>query len=157
MMTKEQALAKMREKGADDALALQTKAVEGRVTQTEIINQEISVPAFDPKKDYTDWKVGSPVTDEGQVWLLLQPYNAANHEGRPSTQRALWGLAHTTNPKKAKPYVDPYGTSGLYFVGECCTDPNYVNPNQVFVSLVDNNAYSPSAYMRNWEVYVPEV
>ena len=119
MMTKEQALIKMREKGAYDALKLQDRAVAGEVTQTEIIDQEIAVPAFDPEKDYTNWKSDSPVTDEGQVWVLIQPHNAAHYEGRPSTLRALWGLTHTTNPLKAKPYVAPYGTSGLYNSGEC--------------------------------------
>lgn len=157
MMTKEQSLAKMREKGAEDAQALQNKAVAGEVTQTEIIDQEISVPAFNPKKDYTGWKKDSPVADEGQVWLLIQPHNAAQYDGRPSTLRALWGLAHTTNPLNAKPFVEPYGTSGLYSAGECCTDPNYADPNQVFISKVNNNAYSPSAYMDNWDVYVPVV
>lgn len=153
MMTKEQSLAKMREKGAYDAQVLQTKAVEGSVTETEIINNEISVPAFDPKKDYSKWGVKSPVSDEGQVWLLLQPHNASHYEGRPSTLRALWGLAHTKNPENAKLYVAPYGTSGLYAKGECCTDPNYSDPTQVFISKVDNNAYSPSEYMQNWEMH----
>lgn len=155
MMTKIESLNKMREKGAEDALALQTKAVAGEVTQTEIIDQEIAVPAFDPKKDYSGWKKDSPVADEGQVWLLIQPHNAAHYEGRPSTLRALWGLAHTKNPEKAKPYVAPYGTSGLYAKDECCTDLSYEDPTQVFVSKVDNNAYSPSEYMQNWTKYEP--
>ena len=73
MMTKTEFLEKMREKGAYDARQLQTKAAAGTVTQTEIIDDEIAVPAFDPKKDYSAWPVNSPVSDEGQVWLLLQP------------------------------------------------------------------------------------
>jgi hypothetical protein len=105
MMNKVESLTKMKEKGAYDALELQTAANEGKVTETEIIDKEISVPVFNPTKDYSSWKVNSPVADEGQVWLLLQPYNAANYEGRPSTLRALWGLAHTKNPDKAKPWV----------------------------------------------------
>ena len=157
MMNKEQVLAKMREKGAEDALALQTKAIAGEVTHTEIIDQEISVPAFDPNKDYSTWGINSPVADEGQVWLLLQPHNASHYEGRPSTLRALWGLAHTKNPENAKPYVAPFGTSGLYQEEECCTDPNYEDPTQVFVCRVRDNAYSPSEYMQNWEKYTPTV
>ena len=78
MMTKTESLEKMREKGAYDAQQLQTKAAAGTVTQTEIIDEEIAVPAFDPKKDYSAWPVNSPVSDEGQVWLLLQPETGWN-------------------------------------------------------------------------------
>lgn len=153
MMTKIESLNKMREKGADDALKLQSKAVAGTITQTEIIDQEIAVPAFNPEKDYSSWSIGSPVSDEGQVWLLLTPYNAAYTAGRPSELRSLWGLAHTTNPEKAKPFVAPYGVSGIYSQGECCTDPNYIDPKQVFISKVNNNSYAPSEYLANWELY----
>ena len=148
-MTKTESLEKMREKGAYDARQLQDKAAAGIVTQTEIIDEEIAVPAFDPQKDYSAWPANSPVSDEGQVWLLLQPYNAANYEGRPSTLRALWGLAHTKNPAKAKPFVAPYGTSGMYMKDECIlwTD------GKVYVSSADNNVYTPSEYAQNWTLY----
>lgn len=149
MMDKQEALAKLREKGAYDAQQLQTKAAAGTVTQTEIIDEEIAVPAFDPAKDYSAWPVNSPVSDEGQVWLLIQPYNAANYEGRPSTLRALWGLAHTKNPAKAKPFVAPLGTSGMYMKDECIlwTD------GKVYVSVADNNVYTPAEYAQNWKEY----
>lgn len=147
MMTKTESLTKMKEKGAYDALKLQTAANEGKVTETEIIDQEIAVPYFDPTKDYSGWKANSPVADEGQVWLLLQPHNAADYEGRPSTLRALWGLAHTKNPDKAKPFVEPYGTSGMYMKDECVlwTD------GKVYKSVNDNNVYTPEAYPAGWE------
>lgn len=147
MMTKNESLAKMKEKGASDALELRTKAANGEVTETEIIDNEIAAPAFDPKKDYSEWPVNSPVQDEGQVWLLLQPHNASHYEGRPSTLRALWGLAHTKNPAKAKPYVAPFGTSGLYNTDECVlwTD------GKVYASVMDNNAYDPAAYPAGWK------
>lgn len=148
MMSKTESLNKMREKGVSDALELQTAANAGTVTETEIIDREISVPAFDKTKDYTSWPVNSPVSDEGQVWLLLQPYNAANYDGRPSTLRALWGLAHTKNPNKAKPFVEPLGTSGMYMKDECVlwTD------GKVYKSLIDNNVYTPEAYPAGWKV-----
>lgn len=152
-MTKTESLTKMKEKGAYDAQVLQDEAVAKTITETEIIDRENAIPAFNPEKDYSSWKANSPVTDDGQVWLLLQPHNASHYDGRPSTLRALWGLAHTKNPEKAKPYVAPLGTSGLYAKDECCIDPNYEDPDQVFVSKVDNNAYSPSEYMQNWEKY----
>ena len=73
--------------GRSDALALRANA--SKTTQTEIIDNEISVPYFDPEKDYTTFPAGSPVKDENQVWLLLQPYNAGHYSGRPSTLLAL--------------------------------------------------------------------
>lgn len=149
MMNKTESLLKMKEKGAYDALQLQTEAASGSLTETEIIEREISAPNFDPTKDYTNWPINSPVVDDGQVWLLLQPYNAANYEGRPSTLRALWGLAHTKNPAKAKPFVEPYGTSGVYMKDECVlwTD------GKVYVSTIDNNVWTPEAYPTGWTAY----
>lgn len=148
-MNKAESLTKMREKGAYDAQALQSEAAAGTVTQTEIIAREIAAPAFDPTKDYSKWPVNSPVSDGGQIWLLLQPYNAANHAGRPADLRALWGLAHTKNPAAAKPYVAPYGTSGLYSKDECCLWTDGV----VYVSTVDNNSWAPADYPQGWKAY----
>lgn len=131
----------MYEEGRRQALALQERAPA--MTGTEIIAQEGNVPAWDPNKDYTGWKAGYPVADEDQVWILLIPHNAANYSGRPSTLRALWGLAHTTDPAKAKPWVASYGTSGLYALNECCTYPYTDGTPHVFRNLYDGNEYPP--------------
>ena len=144
MITNKEALDIMYQEGRRQALDLQGRAPA--MTGTEIIAEEGNVPAWDPAKDYTGWAAGYPVADEGQVWLLLQPHNAAHYPGRPSGLRALWGLAHTTDPAKAKPWVAPYGTSGLYMTGECCTENG-----GTYRSIIDNNAYAPSAYPAGWE------
>lgn len=132
---------------AGRAAALKLREVANNMTGTEIIAQERDIPLFDSKKDYTGWPVGSPVADEGQIWLLLQPYNAANHAGRPSNLRALWGLAHTTNPAHARPWVAPYGTSGMYMKGECYIDGN----GKVKRALQDNLVWDAEAYPQGWE------
>ena len=149
-MNKTESLTKMKEKGAYDAQVLQDEAAAGTVTETEIIDREIAVPAYDPDKDYSAWPVNSPVSDEGQVWLLLQPHIAANYEGRPSTLRALWGLAHTKDPAKAKPWVDPYGTSGMYMKDECVL---WIG-GKVYQALADNTVHTPDAYPAGWEEVV---
>ena len=131
--------------GRSDAPKLREEA--NALTGTQIIDREVSVPAFDPAKDYSAWPVGAPVADEGQVWTLIQPYNAASYEGRPSTLRALWGLAHTTDPAKAKPWVDPYGTSGMYMAGECYVDGDGV----VWRALDDNLVWDAANYPAGWE------
>lgn len=132
--------------GRSDALKLREEACN--LTDTEIINLEHSIPAFDPSKDYSGWPIDAPVTDEGQVWTLIQPYNAANYAGRPSTLRALWGLAHTTNPAKAKPWVDPYGTSGMYMAGEVYK----AEDGMVYRCLFDNTVHDVTAYPDGWEL-----
>lgn len=144
MMTNQEALAIMYQEGRRQALDLQDRAPG--MTGTEIIAEEGKAPAFNPAKDYSAWKPGWPVSDEGQVWLLIQPHNAANYDGRPSTLRALWGLAHTTDPAKAKPFVEPHGTSGMYMAGECCTENG-----GVYRAKNDNTVHAPSAYPAGWE------
>lgn len=147
-MTRAETLQKMRGLGLMEARALQTEAAAKTVTETEIIARESSAPRFDPNKDYTNWPINSPVRDEGQVWLLLIPHNAAHYTGRPSANRAMWGLAHTTDPKKAKPYVAPYGTSGLYSNGECMiwTD------DLVYRCIAPQpTEYTPESYPAYWE------
>ena len=149
-MTKNDVLNTVRKQGQADALDLRQRAPE--MDGTGIIDEEEKIPAWSHEKDYTSWTAGSPVRDEGQVWTLIQPHNAPDYAGRPSTLRALWGLCHTKNPEKAKPFVEPLGTSGLYMKDECCTDPNAEDPTAVYRSKVDNNVYAPSAYAANWEV-----
>ena len=110
--------------------------------------EEKKIPVFDERKDYSAWPVGSPVFDEGQVWTLIQPHNAANYDGRPSTLRSLWGLCHTKDPKKAKPWVDAYGTSGMYMIDECYLG----NDGIVYRALQDNLVYDAVAYPKGWEM-----
>ena len=131
--------------GRADALKLREEAKN--LTGTQIIDREYSIPAFDGKKDYSAWPAGSPVTDKGQVWLLIQPHNAENYVGRPSTLRALWGLAHTTNPAKAKLWVDPLGTSGMYMQGECYKDAD----GAIYRAKQNNLVYDAKTWPDGWE------
>lgn len=135
-------------RSAGRAAALELRSTAAALTGTQIIDREIDAPAFDPQKDYSSWPVGSPVRDDDQVWLLIQPYNAAHYPQHPAELRALWGLAHTTNPEKAKPWVDPYGTSGMYMEGEC-----YIDENGVVWRCLDNNVVYPASVLPSaWEV-----
>ena len=86
------------------------------------------------------------MADEAQVWTLIQPHNAADYEGRPSTLRALWGLCHTKDPAKAKPWVNPEGTSGMYMKDECYLDTD----GTVYRSLQDNVVHDASALPEAW-------
>ena len=150
MITNQETLDIMYEEGRRQALDLQGRAPS--MTGTEIIAEENKVPTFNATKDYSSWPIGAPVADEGQVWILIQPHNASHYTGRPSTLRALWGLAHTKDPHKAKSYVAPYGTSGLYMIDEVCTYNGYIWRN-----LWDNNEYPPETLNveNRWEKLRP--
>lgn len=130
--------------GRANALALRNAAKD--MNGTEIIDKEQDAPLFDPQKDYTNCPINTPVRDNNQVWLLLQPHNASHYSGRPADLRALWGLAHTTNPAKAKAWVAPYGTSGMYMKDECYKTADGI----VYRCLSDNMVYDATAYPTGW-------
>lgn len=144
-MTHEERKGAMYRQGRADAQALREEA--NSLTGTQIIAREAAVPAFDPSKDYTGCPVGTPVSDEGQVWTLIQPHNASHYQGRPATLRALWGLCHTTDPAKAKPWVNPLGTSGTYLLGECYR----AEDGTVYRCRVDQTVYDAVAMPDHWE------
>ena len=135
----------LRDLGAREATELRQSAAE--MDGTTIIAYERAVPAWDKQQDYTAWPAGASVADEGQVWLLIQPHRAADYEGRPSTLRALWGLAHTTDPARAKAWVEPLGTSGMYMQGECYRAAD----GTVYRCLQDNCVWDAAGLPSAWE------
>lgn len=148
MTNKELILMLMKRLGEQQAKELMAKASE--MDGAELIDSEYAIPEWDAQKDYSDAPVGTPVRDEDQVWTLIIPHNAADYpQGRPSSLRSLWDLAHTTNPKAAKAFVQPYGTSGLYKFGEC-----YKNQNgTVFVCAAEQTNYDASDLPSAWTVW----
>ena len=137
---------KFYELGRANALKLRENAAN--MNGTEIINNERDAAYFDPQKDYSGYSIGAPVRDDGQVWLLLQPHNASYYNGRPATLRSLWGLAHTTNPNKAKAWVAPYGTSGMYMKDECYK----TKEGLVYRCKQDNTVHDAASYPNGWEM-----
>ena len=136
----------MRDLGRREAAALRETA--STLTETEIIAQERAVPPWDAQQDYTSWPKGAPVTDEGQVWTLIAPHRASDYEGRPSSLRMLWGLTHTTDPSRAKPWVDSYGTSVLYKQGECYK----AKDGTVYRCVTTQTNFDADAMPSYWEV-----
>lgn len=132
--------------GRADALTLRENAIKGSVTDTQIIDKEEAVPCWSERKDYSKVSVGAPVTHEGQIYGLLQPHNASYYNGTPATLQALWRVKHTTNPKKAKPWVRPTSTSDMYLVGECMlwTDKTIKRAKR-------DTSYNPDEYAADWE------
>lgn len=143
--SKEFVLNHMKEIGKEAVAAMQAEAPE--LDGTAIIDRESDIPDFDPSKQYLNWKTGSVVRDGGQVWKLIQPYDSTIYTDTPDKMRAQWGLCHTKDPAKAKPYIAPLGQSGTYMIGECCTVEEVI-----YRSKIDNNVWNPPEYPDGWEV-----
>lgn len=155
MNSKETVLSTMRALGKADALDLRGRAAS--MDATAIIAEEEKVPLFEWGKDYSSWPTGSPIGEiidgELQIFTMITPVNTSNHPGiTPNSERSLYNLCHTKDPTKAKPFVAPLGTSGLYMTDECCTDPKAEDVGAVYRSKIDSNPYAPSEYPDNWEL-----
>lgn len=145
MESKEYVLKKMKEVGLRAAEDLQAATPD--MDGTQLIDREGDIPDFDPDKhQYLNWTAGQAVRDDGQVWKLLQPYDSTIYKDPPGEMRAQWGLMHTKDPAKAKPFVPAQGTSGMYMTDECCTEDG-----KVYRSKVDNNVWAPGEYPDYWE------
>jgi hypothetical protein len=151
LTNKEFVLSMIKEQGRANALDLRNRAAD--MTGTQIIAEESKIPNFDNSKDYTGWAVGSPCIHNGQVYGLLQPYNAAHYPNTsPDDLPALWRVLHTTDPNKAKEFVKPTSTSDMYLKGECMI----YTDGLVYRSLRDT-VYSPEEYTADWEVVSDEL
>ena len=135
----------MYEEGRRHALDLAGRAKD--MDGTAIIAEEDHIPAWSKNADYSKMSAGIPVRDDGQVWTLIIPHNAAHYTGRPADLRSLWGLAHTKDPSKAKPWVASYGISGLYMEGEVCTYPHAGSGKlHIWRCTYNNNEYPPQTH-----------
>ena len=113
---------------------------------TEIIDQELFVPEWKPANYQT---VGAPVRYEGQVYEVLQVHDStSNPDWTPAATPALWSIRHTTDPAKAKPWLEPQGTSGMYQLGECYR----ADDGMVYRQIYDgDNVYDAEAMPERWQ------
>lgn len=154
MTTKDRVLLRERERGKMDAIDLSKRAKD--MDGTAIIAEEYKVPLFVWGTDYSSCPSGSPIGEiiegELQIFTMITPVNTAHYPGiTPNTERSLYSLCHTKDPRKAKAWVAPLGISGRYALGECTTENGGVYRN-----LWDENEFPPSALPERWE-YLGEV
>lgn len=136
----------MRTAGAADASAIAAKSVSGEADSTVLIAAEEQIPTW-RQRDYTDVPIGTPYKYADQVYKLWQAHDATNQpDWTPDQAVSLWDICHTTDPAKAKPYVAPQGTRGMYQISEVCTEGGII-----YSSTIDNNVWQPSAYPQGWE------
>lgn len=144
MTSKERVLYRERERGKAAALDLASRA--SGMSGTEIIAEQGNVPAWREDAAYTAAHVGFPVRDGEQVYTIIQPHTPAHNPGfRPKDLPAIYSIKHTTDPKKAKPYMAPNGTSGMYMTDDCC-----IHNGHVWQSGQDNNVWMPGAVGVKW-------
>ena len=126
--------------------ALHLKEQGKGMSGTEIIDQELFVPEWKPANYQT---VGAPVRFDGQVYKVLQAHDStSNPDWTPDTQPALWSVCHTTDPAKAKPWMEPQGTSGMYYKDECYR----ADDGTVYRQIYDGgNVYDAAATPDRWE------
>lgn len=152
MTSKEFVAAALRDIGKQKALNLRAKVVANEVDDTSLIEQEELVPNW-KAIDYSNFEIGTPVRDPsdgtGQVYKLLQKHDATGHDDwNPAAAVSLWDIAHTKDPAKAKPYVEPQGTRGMYMKDDVMVWTN----GMVYKSTIDNNVYTPEVRGSYWSV-----
>lgn len=130
--------------GRSKALELRENAPQ--LTDTEIIEQETFIPT---------WREGPQVLNavvrhEGQVYRVLQAHDSTgNPAWNPAAAPALFGICHTTDPFRAKPWAAPMGTSGMYYLNECYIDDNGNVWRQIFDGA---NVYDAATVPARWEM-----
>lgn len=126
--------------------ALRLKEQGEGMSGTEIINQEIFVPEWKPANYQT---VGAPVRYGGQVYKVLQAHDStSNPDWTPAATPALWSVCHTTDPAKAKPWLEPQGTSGMYQLDECYRADDGTIYRQIYDG---DNVYNAEAMPDRWQ------
>lgn len=144
MTSKERVLQRERNRGRAAALELAGRAHE--MDGTAIIAEQEKIPAWREDATYTAAHVGFPVQHNDQVYTILQPHTPAHNPGVfPADLPAIYSIKHTTDPKKAKPYMAPNGTSGMYMKDDCA-----VKDGGVYQSTIDNNVWDPLSYPDGW-------
>lgn len=114
------------------------------MTDTEVLDNEQYIPEWRAGKQ----KAGAPVMYEGNGYRTIQSHDSTYRQSwTPYAERALFGLMHTTNPAKAKPWVAPLGISGLYALNECYVDEGNVVWQQTFEGM---NEFPASALPERW-------
>ena len=147
MTSKERVLQREWERGRAAARDLAARTVSESLTGTAIIAEEDHIPLWREDAVYTAGMIGWPVRHDGQVYTILQAHTPANNPGSyPKDLPAIYSIKHTTDPAKAKPYQPPNGTSGVYNMGDCCTEDG-----KTYRSKQNSNVWSPKEYPDWWE------
>lgn len=144
MKSKDFVLSTMKKYGKMMAENLQEKAPE--MSGTELYAEDSFIPAFNPKRQYLNFKVGYVCKSKaGRLVKLIQPYDSTVYTQQPEELVAHWGFYWSKDPKKALPFIAL--STSPYMDGDCCTDEGLT-----YRSRMDNNVYRPKDYPEGWEL-----
>lgn len=125
--------------------ALELRAAAAELTDTQVIDQELFIPTWREGVH----EAGSPVRQGEQVYRTIQTHDSTgNPAWNPAANPALFGICHTKDPAKAKPWVAPLGISGLYYKDECYIDDNNIVWQQVYGG---GNEYDAATLPERWK------
>lgn len=110
---------------------------------TKIIDCEDLVDSWLP---FAEYAINDIRKFDGQVYRCVQAHTSQS-DWTPSQVPALWAIKHTKNKDKPKPFVQPQGVHDAYMLDEVV-----LYNGQVYISVIDNNAYSPEAYTQGWDL-----
>lgn len=116
--------------------------------QADLINQ------FDEYKIGHDYQAGDIFSFEGQLFEVIQDHTS-QADWLPGSTASLYKAYLNINIDNAdgtvteiiNDFVQPTGSHDTYAKGD-----KVVFEGQVYESVIDNNAYSPSAYPQGWAV-----
>lgn len=146
----------MHAKGVADAKDLQTRSAS--MDGTALYAEENKIPEFAAAvktKNMLQRKAGQADgfvcrNSLGQVCRLIQAYDSDIYTQEPGSIElaAHWRFVWSTDPKKAKPFLEEAGlrSTNFYNKDECCTFNGYV-----WQSLIATNTYTPVEYPRGWK------
>ena len=118
------------------------------MSDTEVVDVEIFIPEWKPGVQIANAPVRRPEID--QVFRVITGHDStANPHWTPETQPALFSPCHTKDPKKAKPWLSPNGTSGMYYKDECYKDAEGIVHQQTFDGA---NVYDAEAMPGRWRI-----
>ena len=120
----------------------------GEKTGTEIVDLEALIPEWKKEGPAGDGvhSVGEVVTYNGQVVKCCQAHNTNNNPDILPDNLTFFVPYHTTDPKKAKPFVQPVHAESAYNIGEVC-----IFNGTIYRCIIGGNTYTPEAYPHGWE------
>ena len=129
--------------GREKALELREEAPT--LSDSDLINRETFIPTWREGPQILD----APIQYEGQVYRVLQAHDSTgNSNWTPSNMPALFGICHTKYPDHAKPWVQPYGTSGMYYQNDCYIDDEGIVWQKTYNGV---NIYDAATLPERWE------
>ena len=134
-----------------EVTSLLSKGVEaGTVEPSRVVEDLWLLPEYTPEGPAGDYEhpLNETCVYGSQPWRCCQAYNARNNpDVYPGNAPAHWVQYHTKDPAKALPFVHPTGAHDTYMLDEAMA----YTDGLVYISTMDNNAYSPDEYARGWK------